>query len=93
MKVTQVPDATQALQRLVPPHGIHIVMSDVIVPGEIDGLMLAQRLRREQPALPVLVVSGYSGTPAPVQDLVLLRKPYSEDALLTALWRALQQRP
>ena len=92
MKVTQVPDATQALQRLVPPHGIHIVMSDVIVPGEIDGLMLAQRLRREQPALPVLVVSGYSGTPAPVQDFVLLRKPYSEDALLAALWRALQQR-
>lgn len=71
------------------PHDFDLVLSEVIMPGEIDGLMLASHLRRLQPALPVVLVSGYSETAALASDFKVLRKPCTEDELLQALVEAL----
>jgi signal transduction histidine kinase/ActR/RegA family two-component response regulator len=89
MRVQRAAHAAEALQHLVPPHDFDLVLSDVIMPGEIDGLMLARQLRRDQPTLPVVLVSGYSDTAAQALDFKVLRKPCTEDELLQALVQAL----
>ena len=87
--VQHAADAAQALRQLQPPHAIQLVLSDVVMPGEVDGLMLARRLRREQPGLAVVLVSGYSDAAAAATDFEVLRKPCAEAELLQALARAL----
>jgi signal transduction histidine kinase/ActR/RegA family two-component response regulator len=89
MQVRRAAHAAEALQHLALPHDVDVVLSDVIMPGEIDGLMLARQLRRQQPALPVVLVSGYSETAAQALDFKVLRKPCTEDELLQALVEAL----
>lgn len=86
-----VSDAAQALQLLALPHAFDLVLSDVVMPGELDGIALAQRLRREQPGLPVVLLSGYYDSAARAAEFTVLRKPCSESDLLRALARALQR--
>ena len=57
---------------------IHLLVSDVVMPG-MSGPELAAAIRRERPALPVLLMSGYAdrdgrGVPP---DVPLLNKPFS----------------
>ena len=59
------------------------------MPGSLDGVGLARRLRVERPALPVVLISGYSPGEAAVRDFQVLRKPCTEDDLLAALHAAL----
>ena len=91
MQLHHVTDATQALQLLAVPHAFDLVLSDVVMPGELDGIELAQRLRREQPELPLVLLSGYSDSAVRAPDFVLLRKPCSESDLLRALAHAMRR--
>ena len=83
----------QALQRLgsgvqqVQP--IEVVLSDVVMPGPMDGFALARSLRQKLPHLPVVLISGYSGATVDPHEFVLLRKPCAPADLLAALGRAL----
>ena len=86
-----VNDAAQALQLLALPHAFDLVLSDVVMPGELDGIALAQRLRREQPGLPVVLLSGYNDSAARAAEFTVLRKPCSESDLLRALAHALRR--
>jgi CheY-like chemotaxis protein len=86
--VRRAADAAHALQLLAPPHDFDLVLSDVVMPGEMDGLMLARQLRREQPALPLVLVSGYSDSALAAADFKVLRKPCAEGELLQALAQA-----
>ncbi|MGA3005177.1 MAG: response regulator [Acetobacteraceae bacterium] len=38
--------------------GVDLVFSDIQMPGSMDGLELARRLRVERPSLPVILASG-----------------------------------
>ena len=38
---------------------VHVLVTDIVMPGGMDGLELAHRLRLERPDLPVLFTSGY----------------------------------
>jgi two-component system cell cycle sensor histidine kinase/response regulator CckA len=71
------------------------LVSDVVMPG-IDGLALAAKLRERDPALPVLLVSGYAevalGRDLAAERLKLLPKPYGLADLVAEL-RALLPRP
>jgi CheY-like chemotaxis protein len=62
---------------------VDLLLTDVVLPGE-TGLALAGRLRREDPKLKVLVVTGYAermkGREAVQEEL--LAKPFSTAALL-----------
>ena len=67
---------------------ISLVLSDVVMPGSMDGRALARFARRFRPELPVVLMSGYadglrtgsadSGTP-------LLDKPFTQEKLVEAL--------
>ena len=83
--VRRVPDADAAL-RDVELHNFDLVFSDIVMPGEIDGLTLARRLREIRPELPVLLATGYSDAAAGVRgDFPILRKPYEIHQLSQAI--------
>lgn len=83
--VRRVADAEEAL-REVERDGVDLVFSDIVMPGKMDGLDLARRLREIRPDLPVLLATGYSDVAASVRgDFSILRKPYEIHQLSRAL--------
>jgi len=83
--VLRVPDAEAAL-REIEFDGIDLVFSDIVMPGKLDGLSLARRLREMHPALPILLATGYSDAAADVRgDFPILRKPYEIHQLSQAI--------
>ena len=67
---------------------IALVISDVVMPGTMDGRALARFVRRFRPELPIVLMSGFAEAQASVEvdpDLPLLAKPFSRDKLLAAL--------
>lgn len=59
------------------------VVSDVIMPGELDGIGLAKELRRRMPEMPVLLTTGFAGAPEGVASagFPILKKPYTLEDL------------
>jgi len=80
-------DEAERLVGQVP--GIGLVVSDIIMPGALNGLDLAQSLRMSRPALPVLLVSGLPAADPTVvaarQAFPVLRKPFTRKAFAAAL--------
>ena len=74
---------------------IDLVFSDVIMPGEIGGVELVQRLRQSHPAMALLLTSGYTGQAMAAQsrpaDIQLLAKPYTRATLSAAVGAALEK--
>jgi CheY-like chemotaxis protein len=64
---------------------VDLVFSDVVLPGEFDGLALAGIMRERYPHIPVLLTSGYAKALSGRQDLPILRKPYRLAALAKAI--------
>ena len=85
-------DAEQALSILAKRSDIDMVFSDVIMPGELNGLDLARLIREQFPNVAVVLASGYTaqlqGDKGAPTDVEVLRKPYSRTALATALTQA-----
>ncbi len=90
--VERAADAAEALQLLDSSLPVDLVLSDVVMPGAMDGLALARQLRRERPQLPVLLISAYVATADAARDFVILPKPADPAQLLAALRRALAER-
>lgn len=58
-QVTDYADPTEALQQ--PGHGFTLAIIDQVMPG-MNGMSLVKNMRRANPTLPVLLISGYIGT-------------------------------
>ncbi|WGD56044.1 PAS domain S-box protein [Bradyrhizobium sp. CB1650] len=85
--VRRVADAEAALRELE-MNGVDFVFSDIVMPGKMDGLSLAQHLRQVHPGLPILLATGYSDVAADVRgDFPILRKPYEIHELSEAIAR------
>jgi PAS domain S-box-containing protein len=66
--------------------GIDLVFSDIVMPGKMDGLTLAQTIRGRYPRLPILLATGYSDTLRRTSlGFQILRKPYEIHELSQAL--------
>ena len=83
--VRWVSNAEEALTA-VDRERIDIVFSDIVMPGKMDGLGLANAIRRKHPWLPILLTTGYSEAlrKAPA-DFPILKKPYEIHELSKAL--------
>ncbi len=82
--VDAVGDASAALDRIA-RHDYELVVADIVMPGEMDGVALAGKIRERKPDLPVLLVTGYSealrhGT----REFTVLRKPFELSELSRA---------
>ena len=85
-RVETAPDAASALATLESGKRIDAVVSDVVMPGRMDGFALARALRDRHPALPVLLVTGYADAARDaLHEFVILPKPYDVHALSAAL--------
>jgi two-component system response regulator FixJ len=70
------------------------VLADIRMP-EMDGLALQLELKRTQPDVPVLIMTGHGDIPMAVQAMKagaidFLEKPFEKPALLAALERAFE---
>jgi two-component system cell cycle sensor histidine kinase/response regulator CckA len=76
---------------------IHLLLTDVIMP-DLTGPVVAERLRRRDPQLPVLFISGFHDADL-VQRFVtskgftLLPKPFTMDALLRVVQQSITAVP
>ena len=85
--VVHVASPNAALGALANARSVDIVLSDIMMPGGVSGLELAREIKRRQPNLPVVLVTGYAGAAASMEDgkFGLLLKPYTLETLAEAL--------
>jgi PAS domain S-box-containing protein len=88
-RIVSVESARAALDFIEQGGEADLVFTDVMLPGEMDGVALANNLRTERPHLPVLLTSGYAQALTRNQGLPILRKPYRMAALAEAVHAAL----
>jgi NO-binding membrane sensor protein with MHYT domain/signal transduction histidine kinase/ActR/RegA family two-component response regulator len=88
--VTEVVDGAAALA-VLEERQPDVVIADFAMP-EMNGAELARRIRARWPALPILFASGFADSEAidaaMGDGVVMLRKPFRIDELLTALVKA-----
>jgi signal transduction histidine kinase len=79
-------DAAQAMLCLQGPERIDLLFSDVVMPGAMNGLALAEAARTLRPEIKVLLTSGYSPAveSAPTRFPLLL-KPYHSAQLISLI--------
>ncbi|HRX59632.1 MAG TPA: ATP-binding protein [Candidatus Competibacter sp.] len=80
-KPVQAEDAAAALQVLETTPDILLLFTDIVMPGEMDGVKLAEEAQRRYPHLRVLYTSGYTehaliGNGHQVAGVEVLTKPY-----------------
>jgi PAS domain S-box-containing protein len=85
--VTHAESADEALGMLDAGLSFDLVFSDLVVPGEQDGLDLARTIRERWSALSVVLATGYSeaANRATQEGFTLLIKPYKPEALMRAI--------
>ncbi|MHB2205681.1 ATP-binding protein [Methylobacterium sp. CM6257] len=77
-RVEQANNAQAGLDLIERRGGADILVSDLIMPGGMDGLAFANEARRRWPDMPVILVSGYSASAARATELgyPLYMKPF-----------------
>ncbi len=96
-EVVEAPSGDAAAALLAGPDAFDILLTDVQMPGMLDGIDVAMQARLQDPAIPVLVVSGYA---VKLMDrlttlrppVVFITKPYSLREIVDAILRATARR-
>lgn len=86
-EVIQAGDADEAISILSARSDIHVVFTDIQIPGSMDGLKLARFVRHRWPPVKIVATSGHvhiedDDLPA---GSVFLPKPYHGPELVAAL--------
>jgi CheY-like chemotaxis protein len=83
--VRWVSNAEAALQE-IDKNGVTLMLSDIVMPGRLDGLGLARIVKQQHPGLPILLATGYSEAAQSARaEFPTLRKPYGVHELSRAL--------
>ena len=82
--VLSAPSGELALNLLDEGGAVDLVFTDVMMPGGMNGLQLADQVRARRPGTPILVTTGYMDElpTARGQRLDVLSKPYRQEDLL-----------
>ncbi len=74
--VVEAANAEEALSYLSAGESVDLVFSDIHMPGPLNGLELARKLRLELPQLPIILTSGNPGAEGAKGLGLFLLKPY-----------------
>ncbi|WP_299843207.1 response regulator [uncultured Jannaschia sp.] len=88
-------NADEAIEEMNRNPAIRVVLTDIEMPGSMDGLKLAFLVRKRWPPVVILVISGkrnVSQTDLP-EDVLLLSKPYSPAMVVRTLRKAAAANP
>ena len=89
-RVVCAENAAEALRHLQQGIGVDLLFSDIVMPGAINGLGLAQICQERFPDIPVLLTSGFSDAAEAADGRFdILRKPFELSALEHAIDAAL----
>lgn len=74
----------EALAILAADSGFDLILSDVVMPADMDGITLLRRLRTEHPEIRTALMSGYVPAANELGDLdvLVLPKPFNSKALV-----------
>ena len=93
-RVVEAADGDSALTVLGDSPEIALLFTDVVLPGALSGVRLAEEAERKRPGLKVLFTSGYADdveadgrSPAPHMELI--EKPYQRKELARKVWAVL----
>jgi signal transduction histidine kinase/CheY-like chemotaxis protein len=84
-EVKVVKDGEEALQTLDMGMKIDYVFSDIVMPGTISGIDLAELVRQRHPHIPVVLATGYSDRRVSLPGVRILAKPYDVAEVVAAL--------
>ncbi len=89
-QVRQAGTAATALQIFDATPDIDLLFTDIVLPGDMDGVQLAAEVQRRRPGLPVLFTSGYTehalvGDGRITEGVDVLTKPYHKIELARKL--------
>ena len=89
-RVSEASSGTDALEKLRSNGKFDVVVTDYAMPG-MNGLDLATEIRRTNPALPIILATGYADLPhdAPL-EFPRLGKPYTQEQLAKTLESAVK---
>ena len=92
--ILEAGDAREALKLLETEPGISLIFTDINMPGDMDGLDLAEEVARRWPDIEIIVTSGgVQLDPADVPDSgKFLSKPYGMDELVRLVKEQLSRR-
>jgi CheY-like chemotaxis protein len=85
--VIEAANADEAISRLVADIEVRVVVTDVDMPGSMDGIRLAHYIRNRWPPVQLLVISGKVGVAAGElpEGVRFMSKPYQEPQLLSMI--------
>jgi PAS domain S-box-containing protein len=88
--VIEAENGVQALAMIEQIPDIAVVVSDVVMPGGLNGRQMAERVLDDHPAMRIVLMSGYADEDKAVGagDLPILAKPFVRQDLARALQRA-----
>jgi len=93
-QVTSATSGQEAVTLFEADPSFDLLITDVVMPGPIQGPMLVQSLRKTHPELPVIIISGYTdeNTLSPdflEQDVIRLQKPVNRQDMMAAIEKVL----
>jgi CheY-like chemotaxis protein len=75
-RVVEAENADEALAYLAADPSLHLVFSDVRMPGSMDGLQLLSRIAADFPHVKTVLTSGHLSPSEAPGDTLLITKPY-----------------
>jgi DNA-binding NtrC family response regulator len=92
--VVEAADAATAMQILDANDAVHLVFTDITLPGQPDGLGLAEWIRARKPGLPLVLTSGKVTAESARQasNAPFFAKPCDYAEVASAMRRMLGQR-
>ena len=83
--VIEACDGVQAVAAIEKVKRVDLVVTDIRMP-HVDGITLARTVRKAQPGVPVLFITGYpDDLGMPVPNSSMLSKPFLRDDLMKAV--------
>jgi CheY-like chemotaxis protein len=84
--VVEAADGDEALRVLSSPYPVRLVLTDIQMPGKLDGVGLVEWLRRERPEIKIIV---HAANLQLCETDALLPKPFLPGELIRAVRRLL----